>query len=829
MSVISNTPSPKQVPSEKSTAKITTNKDVSAEKITKIAQERIMPQIIEAIKRDMDLERSYKFLNRQINSLKSGLENSSDKEKRNEKINEKLIEILEIKKKLSESKIDYTNEENQFIKKALQFMAFPPEIQLSDKQKVHLFKQSFHVGLKGSINEELDPYHTTYQGVQSGSYAKFRSQYALTLLKQVIESDKPIEGFKTLKEKEQLLNICKQRQFFSEYQELFDDKTTEKDLIINTFIRLIDELDDPQSSEAVTLENGDRSFIFPGGWSTHYISYEIRKTNAGDYEFIIHNRGGNSDDERFHGNINKKIGEKTYSRTRVPIRISKDVLQDRTFLYYLVTYYQDKNSNGQMVYNDLYEYLIVKGKGQIIVSEKEKQIEFLSKFIVDYRPNEDDKVKIEAFIDQLIKEDPNFHSRQLYGTCGESNLTTTEKWANASVQRALKFYTLAGFVEEIKRKYLTGKREPLKTKDTIDALNELEKQLPKDSPLLENVSDLKSFIYGYNLINDIEADKAKDKFKEDTQQYLIALFKVIESIPDPENREKAKLNFESLKSLEDFNNFISKYLNVYLTDKSLYSTLVTIIQKNLSDMEDAISTSLNLLSQSSVIKDKVKTIMKQFKSLNNKIPHESALVPYLHEIHEHLIRAFEIDKKFEVHIGKKISSLRKKIVEPPVKKKINTQEISKIIEKAVIEKRTSLLEKKPSYWSLTDYLTVVLQECKQKAKELVYIKAIPDKDIKLNGLKTLRNECAKDLDVYQKEALLLQQSDYDVAMKKYTASLEQYKITIENDSDKNEKLILFEKTKKPQLDKTSDLAAYNTPVERYSELIKTIDDEIAKV
>ncbi|MBA3721559.1 MAG: hypothetical protein H0W88_04065 [Parachlamydiaceae bacterium] len=411
---------------------------------------------------------------------------------------------------ISANKVDYTILENQFLKKAMFVLKAHPQRIVSSPQKNHLFRQVLHVGLKTKLHEDLAPLHELYQGVYSLKYAELKAKYALNLLSKIVESDEPIEGFTTLKEKLQLLNICKQRNLFCNYQEIFppfgvpynhNDPAIDK--ITTKLIENINDLDKPISPNVITLENGDRSFIFSGGWKGHYISYEFKKTIANDYEFIIHNRGGNNCDERFHGKIHiKKVDGKFYGKTRVPIRVSKAVLKNRNFISFLVKSNMHRNNpppfypiSGKEVYDQLHKFLIVDGKGEIIISEKEKLMTLFIQFINTYEINENEKTKILFFIHQLAKDDQNFHSHQVIGSCGESNLTTTEKdRAEKNVHRWLKLYTLTGFVEEMKSTYLSGTRSPLKTKDCIEGLNEFEKMFPKSIFYLNNINKMKALL-----------------------------------------------------------------------------------------------------------------------------------------------------------------------------------------------------------------------------------------------------------------------------------------------------------------------------------------------
>ncbi|MBA3721557.1 MAG: hypothetical protein H0W88_04055 [Parachlamydiaceae bacterium] len=861
MTVISDTPSPSQIPSDKTTDK-TTPKDESTEKISKVAKEGISPPLVETIRQEIELEEKRNELTSKLEKLNAEIltlkkpDNSTYADvlsQKNKEVDNTRLALLDINKTLADSKIDYSKKENQFIKQALKILKAHPQRILSESQKNHLFTQAFHVGLKGSIIEDILPLHPYYQGVYSPQYAQLRAKYALTLLKLVIESDKPVEGFTTPKDQEQLLVICKQRNLFCDYQDLFadihsnpDEKNPAIKKITDKFIDNINELDNPDSSNVITLENGDRSFIFPGGWHKHYISYEIKKTKSGDYEFIIHNRGEKSDDTRFHSSFTQKIGDKTYARTRVPIRISKESLQNRDFVTFLVQAKKNSSSSGTLVYDKLYKHLIEDGKGQIILSEEEKLINILRGIINPYSLNKDDKTKIDVFIEDLIHADPNFHSLQLFGTCGESNLTTTEKdRADNSIHRTLKFYTLAGFVEEIKRKYL-NKKDPLKTKDTSEAIIELEKQLPKDSPILEKTKKIKEFIEAYNMFLEsekdfraiagdpdkllvrktaYETDKAKaiarrDAVLKECEPQITAMKKVIDSISDNAKRDEAKEYFDLIGTTDqgfDFLDFKDEFFNIqtgyhlFISDKSSYGDPMQILEEKCKvideldkeiDMHD--KNIQNLTPETYfpfTAKHKrylVEATLKQLYEID--MATNTPLISLINEIHEHLIKEFEIDKRFEVHIGGKISSLRKKIEKPPSKiPKFNKDDIWTFINK-IITAEIVLDKSKPKTAKLGEFLRELYHYKYQISSRFSSIKNIENKPIKLAALQVLKNDYSKDLDTYQRNLLIYQKEAFDLSMNEYNLSLEKYKTQIEKDADKDDKIKAFEKQHLPPKD-----------------------------
>ncbi|MBA3722633.1 MAG: hypothetical protein H0W88_09560 [Parachlamydiaceae bacterium] len=442
---------------------------------------------IELIKHHLDLEEQessiiekIELLNRNILKDKDNLILAKELTLAKQDLDKTLLELNNNQEALllSRNKIDFPSlPSDQFIKKAIKLINSPPAAKLDPSEKHHLFTQAVHIALKGYAHPETYPIQKAYGGDSMIETSHLRAKYALDLLEKVISSSTPIPGIESEKEKEGLARICKACNNFNELCALFPTSGKENNYLISMIQQGINDLDNPHSPNVVELEDGATCFVIPGGWKEHYISYEIRKNKDGTYEFIIHNRGRHSDDERFHGNLSFAIGDKTYARTRVPIRVDKDVIQNSEFLNFLLT--SKHEPKGSDVYDGIYKRLIVKGNGKILISENEEKLQRITlNYLYNESLSDEEKEKIKMMIQQLVKSDPNFHSQQLFGTCTESNwVTTLKEMAPKSVLKNLKLFRLMNMVDEMGLQYLSETRlNNMKTKNLQEIFKELLKK-----------------------------------------------------------------------------------------------------------------------------------------------------------------------------------------------------------------------------------------------------------------------------------------------------------------------------------------------------------------
>ncbi|MBA3720798.1 MAG: hypothetical protein H0W88_00165 [Parachlamydiaceae bacterium] len=333
---------------------------------------------------------------------------------------------------------------------------------LENTDKEHCLKEISTL-LKGRDSPDLQK----YQGIGSYYHIYLRAQQAIHVLKDSIEKDIP--GFSTLDERLGLLRICKHRfntfQYSTLIEKISQGTTTERSELENELIlkiqKNIDALDNLDSPNTTTVNEEDgsisNSFDIPGRWlyndGGHSVSYSIKK--CGDnYFFVMDNRGYQVEDERLHGNREFKVNGKIYLQTRVEIKISKEALKDKQFLSSLIIkpLYTVLNNHGYA--NDvIYNYLIKKHKGEIVLSKNEEELTQLYDASEDNNTTEDTNENIQELFNAMIPNEKFIHSGQLRGTCVASNRTTSEKLlAPSSTIRALKKYFLRDRVDNLSKK-----------------------------------------------------------------------------------------------------------------------------------------------------------------------------------------------------------------------------------------------------------------------------------------------------------------------------------------------------------------------------------------
>ncbi|MBA3722269.1 MAG: hypothetical protein H0W88_07700 [Parachlamydiaceae bacterium] len=813
----------------------------------------------------------------------------------------KKTDLIKQKEQELEEVLTRLNSINSFISQAVQIIKSHPNIILTPDQKNHLLNQVLHIGFKGKTDSEIPLLHKYIHGIYSKEYAHSRLNFALSLLKEIVESDKPL-GISKEKDLENLLNIYKQRMLYCEYKDMFPDdelpftndaagKAQAEKIVDKLYNNILEFEDSSTSTHLVTSENGDKSFILPGGWTKHYISYEFKKNKDGTYEFIIHNRGDNNNDERFHGSLRQKIGEKTYARTRVPIRISKELMQNRDFLSFIV---KEGTSNavndGKTVYDGFHRHLFELGKGQVVISEQEKMAEALLQLNKDKTLTQEQREKNLETIHQIIKSDPNFHSIQLHGTCGESNQTSTEKdKASPAVHQALKLCSLTGLIDNVKQKYLIDKMENLKTKDVFEALVELGKKLPKDSKELAQLDNLRELIQKRrNAIDDekglmaigtdqekIAARNAKmAATKQDLLQkrkavfdeikiHTAAILKAFEKIADPDKNVNAKysiLNFENCLSSRDpkNNKNIESYfrtcrfdffgtdgfkLDMPKDDTSWLEDFKRIeqLQKQLQTLNSSIhnmettldfNTALSHLSKTQ--KDTEISIKSGMKSLNEKLKSDSSLKPFIAEIEEHLIQEMEIAKKLQIHTGKRIAELQKKLDSPKEKKKIDMQVARKLFDENLTLHAISPVDNPLFFKKLLD----VAQIAKRCGDEFYFLGLEFDKiktlsnnsEYKLKLLNILNEKNKKIFDGMHLHSEMDQKSSMDSLNKEYANRKnlidKSYGTQLEKDQKLQELEEYYVKYKGYALNIPSEYKSSYIRYKKIEDLIKTEIDNI---
>lgn len=285
---------------------------------------------------------------------------------------------------------------------------------------------------------------------------------------------------KTMKEPspsdpEGLARIIKHRQILKEMGETIVLSLNPNTPRIEIFKR-IDELEKKDSDLVVHHADGSSSFSIPGGSSNHYILYEFKRDPQGNFYFIIHNR--DSADETIHGPLEYQMNNKIYAKTSVAIKVDKNLIQDKFFIKTLL----DSMNQDQMEkpYQSIKDHLLAKG-AEIQISSQEKELrnikERMDKIEEETRnrlgpANLQETLKGNALwmslhsdykkkFEQLIENDPGFHSKQVYATCAESCLTGPEKsMATMKMRRQIKLYSIITLTAKLEKATLENKISP---------------------------------------------------------------------------------------------------------------------------------------------------------------------------------------------------------------------------------------------------------------------------------------------------------------------------------------------------------------------------------
>ncbi|MBA3722866.1 MAG: hypothetical protein H0W88_10770 [Parachlamydiaceae bacterium] len=774
---------------------------------------------IEKIKNHLEAEKQISYLDYSIDQIKNEIltfEKKDDNSKELKKLEGDLLQLEEQKKTYLKIMIEnLDSQSNQFIKKIIQLIRSQPSI---FAEKNHLFSEITHLGLKGYKHPESEYIQEIYSGLSAKEYSKFRASDAILLLREVLSGTK-IPGIETKEEVEGLARICLHRQNFRNFIEnypvdaIFSFQITEElEKIVPNLSSLIQALIDPEKvkdkdlllSKITTFDNGTQSFVIPGGWKGHYVSYEFRKNSDGTLDFILHNRGDQCSDSRFHGTLEYKSGDKTYRRTSVPIRVSKEVLQNPEFISFLVTEANSsvRDSKAVSVYNKLYDFLITKGKGVIQTSEQEKLLTHLIPLSNNLALGEY-KDAIDSTIMKLIKSDPHFHSLQLFGTCVESNSTPPEKsLAPPSVHRALKSYGLGKRVHQLNKQYLIGfSLEKLKIHDLFDGADELIKQFSYEATLIKKLDDLKKAIKNNKESNYGKEDKQKEELY--IKKQFIDILKTYRSILMSSSLSEElfkqlnyeldiprilyvhaskrasilldKLNKPPKKSSIDINEtkqLINK-LHIKLIDKSVLSLLDD--KKSIEEYSFHILLDLEF----SALKDELKTINQTY---------EGQIKLYAFEaLKKRCLRNLEIlsSKEEASQIFQEINHQKYENLETEMQQYINE------VHKKIIGKNnaSSLLDDKEALKEM-NYVDLCWIEISALNRQFTTIKTTYEKAIQLFALEILKKRCLRNLEV------LAIPSTKEEALEKLKESHAQKRklleFELEKDSEKTQKLQQFD-------------------------------------
>ncbi|MBA3722634.1 MAG: hypothetical protein H0W88_09565 [Parachlamydiaceae bacterium] len=671
-------------------------------------------------------------------------------------------------------KIGFSPSSNPLIKNALTGIKSASRIALSVSQRKHLFVQAVHVGLKGYVDPEISLIQKDYSGTFEKEHSISRAQYALELLVKSMSSLTPIRGIETEKDKEDLARICKHRTNFRNLCSQYSNLKVSDEQIRKMIQDSINALDDPNSPAVVKLENGTTSFVIPGGWTGHYISYEIRKNKDGTYEFIIHNRGDQSNDERFHGKVTFVHGNKTYARTRVPIRVSKKVLENSKFLDFIINAQRSDTHTGKQVYDKFYEHLI-RGNEEILVSENEKHIKSLIELSKNESLPTEQKEKIKTLIFQLIKTDPNFHSRQLYGTCTESNATTPEKdMASKGIQRLLKLYTISGITDDIRQQFLSGAMiRTLTYRNIEDTITKFTQKIPW-------------------IFRDIN--------------------KEFEEIP------KKMFHY---KELEDDINYLNEEI-IELSKKPLSEE----DKAKVLDMRKDIVARRNYQKkiQSDII-SLILSVKNTYGSPTSNLSPEAYKL--LEELHTHIIYQLGIDRTLNIHLGNRITELSGKLEKPPKKREsLKTENIQKFIKETLEIDNKSLLNNLEKIKDETEFTLLANSEIDRLNSRLSTIKQHYTGQLKLQALQSLFDSCFKDNENIQNLISHFENLSLEEMEARLNKQREQKLNQLKDGPSKDQQLQKFEEKAKILIEATKDFSQNTNLKEKMAVILNNVKKEL---
>lgn len=466
--------------------------------------------------------------------------------------------------------------------KALEIIQSQPPIH-SVSSDLAMLTAAISFGLKGMVFEEsvskaeVEGLQAAFHGLDVNFHLGFRTLSANHLLQ---ESAKSVPL--TEEERKGLMRIAQHRNRLLHYSNQMEAqrRVIASSPLIKEIMDNIDELDhpSPNSSKVVTLDNGTTTFSLPGGSKGHHVLFEMQK-EGNDYFFILHNRGEGAEDTRLHGTAEFEIKGKSYKRTSVRIKVSKEVLRNPDFFAQLLN--SEKTKDIPSLYRLIYKTLIVEGKGQIIKSEAEKLLEKL--YFLSLAPVKSKEMAeaIEEMALNLLNQSENFHSTQAYQTCVESNSTAPEKeMAPPSLQRLLKQFTLSALVERLKGHTLPEVKGDveLTVKYANRKLKDLEKKRDQPAPSPVDLKTLEERINGMEdklLRPLLELDK-------DAVKTSCALFQQVmeESIQELNQiRFGKRINFENIERLIMRGQWIVKALENREDRQSLHELSGNIVAK----------------------------------------------------------------------------------------------------------------------------------------------------------------------------------------------------------------------------------------------------------
>lgn len=346
----------------------------------------------------------------------------------------------------------YTEQRNSALNLNLQLSESKANQLLLERYQIRLPNQLFNFAFQNAKrNLDLDRLYLL-NGTHPQLAARVRAVSAINLLNQIIFEGTGPFTIQNPCEVKELIELCKNRIHFYNYcsdlEYLFNNQLS-LDQLIKRIQSHIDALNDPRSDQICTLMDQSRCFVLPIDWKTHSFTVRFRKIKDSFY-FEINNKGLGCNYSFIHGDIaflDPKTGH-LYQKTTVRIKTSFEALKNTEFLR---TLFSEK---GEGFYQSIISHLLDPNAplGILECTKLENELQDLfDRFKIT--PPEHKPQLVEAAL-SLIKKDKthSFNPRQVYGTCVETNFTSSEiDMASANVRKSLFLYSLECQHKELSR------------------------------------------------------------------------------------------------------------------------------------------------------------------------------------------------------------------------------------------------------------------------------------------------------------------------------------------------------------------------------------------
>lgn len=364
------------------------------------------------------------------------------------KLKEQSDEILKIlvqrerdRKKVLDLNFIFSQQKTQFISKI---------------RTVPFLNEAFNGIAKDVVDPEIRKIPRGYGWLAPQAETRKNASRAIHLLNRIVFGEDPSYSEQEFNE---LFRLCRHRYQFYLYTAALDHVTCgyrKIETLIEEIQSHIDLLTDETSPKILVLEDGSTTFTLPGGWPSHFVSYEFRKEKNG-YYFILHNGGQKVDDKRLHNDLIFRDPQtnQEYGKATVRIKTTKKMIRDPSFIRKLLLGYINIK-NPIHVYDKICEHFIESNKGLLEKSVVESQLEEIHQNFSKAEGINKEKLYLEAI--ELMKKDKSFHPLALYSTCIASNSDLVEQgMASASTLKKLEFFHLAKMTNRVALRLLKEK------------------------------------------------------------------------------------------------------------------------------------------------------------------------------------------------------------------------------------------------------------------------------------------------------------------------------------------------------------------------------------